>query len=274
LISLPKIIVSVCFIFPLNCASGSDPFITSAGARQAGMAYVSVMNSDLWSSFHNQAGLALNKSFSFGLNYENRFNLKELGTRSAGITIPSGKASLGIIYSHFGYINFRRQLAGIGTGIKLSKNISAGVQVDYFSEKTTGEYSNSKYITFEAGILLIPKENIRVGIHIFNPIPGSLRKNYLPMTLRTGAGITLSKELFAGTEVEITSGSTLILKTGFEYEAAKKIWIRGGYSTCNTSFSFGLGYALKTAMIDFSFVSHERLGITSSVSVIFNLNQK
>ena len=240
--SLPKISVSVLLFFFSLAASGGDPYRPSAGAGEAGMGYVCVMKNGFWSSFHNQATLANNNSFSFGFNYENRFNINELGTRSAGMIIPAGKASLGAIYSHFGYTDFKRDMTGLACGMKLSDKISAGLQVDYFSERTSGEYNNNQSVTCEAGLLITPKETTTIGIHIFNPVPNSLRKSFLPTSLRIGAGTNLNKLLFAGIEAEMSSGSKLIVRTGFEYEAAKKLWLRGGFCTDNNSFSFGLGF--------------------------------
>jgi len=270
--SLLKISVSVFSIFLSLTASGGDPYRPSAGAGEAGMEYVCIMKNGFWTSFHNQASLAHNNSFSFGFNYENRFSIKELGTRSAGITIPAGKASLGAVYSYFGYTDFKREMTGLACGIKLSDKISAGVQVDYLSERTSGEYNDNQSVTCETGLLVTPSENIRIGIHLFNPVPNSIRKTYLPTTLRVGAGTDLSKILFAGVEAEMSSGSKLIFRTGFEYEAAKKLWLRSGFSTNNSSFSFGLGYLTKIVQIDLGFLTHNKLGVTSSASLIFKIH--
>lgn len=271
LFSLQKISVSVCFVILSINAFAGDPYRSAAGARQAAMAYICVMNSDLWSSFHNQAGLALNKSLSLGFNYENRFNIKELGTRSLGVTIPAGKASVGTVYSYFGYSDFKRQMVGIACGLPLSGKISAGVQIDYFSERTSDEYNNNQLLTYEAGILVKASANVKVGIHLFNPVPNLIRKVKMPSGLRVGAGVNLAKDLFAGIETGMTTGQKLDVRTGFEYEAAKRFWLRGGFSSANSSFSFGFGYKSTPAMIDISFSTHEKLGITSSISIIFNI---
>jgi hypothetical protein len=236
------------------------------------MGYTCVMKNGLWTSFHNQASLAFNNSFSLGLNYENRFSIKELGTSSAGITIPAGKASLGAVYSHFGYSDFKRDMAGLACGIKLSDKISAGIQVDYYTERTSGEYSDYKSLTYETGLLFALSENTMLGIHLFNPIPNSIRKAFLPTRLRIGAGTYLNSLLFLGLEAEMSSGSNLLIRTGFEYEAAKKFWLRGGFCTNNSSFSFGVGYLSKIVQLDIGFITHEKLGMTSSVSLIFKIH--
>ena len=229
--SLPKISVSVLLLFFCLTASGGNPYHPSAGAGEAGKAYVCVMKQGFWSSFHNQALLSYNKSFSIGSNYENRFSIAELGTRSAGLIIPAGKASMGVVYSHFGYTDFKRDMTGLACGMKLSEKISAGLQIDYYSERTIGEYNKYQSVTCEAGLLVSPTDKTMIGIHIFNPVPNSLRKTFLPTTLRIGAGTHLNKLLFAGVEAEMGTDSNLNIRTGLEYEVAEKLWLRSGFNT-------------------------------------------
>ena len=270
--SLLKISVSFLLIFSSLTASGGDPYHPFAGADEAGTGYVCVMKNGFWSSFHNQATLANNKSFTAGINYENRFSITELGTRSAGLILPVWKTSLAGIYSHFGYSEYSRDMTGIACGMKLAKKISAGIQVDYFSERTAGEYINIQSVTCEAGLLISPSENTSIGIHIFNPVPNSLRKTFLPTSLRIGAGTNLNKLLFAGFETEMSTVSKPIIRLGFEYEAVKRLRLRGGFISENNSFSFGLGYLTSFVQMDIGFVTHEKLGVTSSISLIFKIH--
>jgi len=271
LFSLHKTSVAFCFIFLSASAIGGNPFFVRTGAGERGTGLVCVMKNGFWSSFSSQSLLAYNNSFSAGVNYENRFGIPELGTCTAGMIFPAGKSSLGVIYSNFGYPEFKRNMGGISCGMPLSRNVSAGVQIDYFSEIVQGEYDKIRFITFEAGAAFSLSEKATAVIHIFNPVPNSIRKSLLPSTLTAGAEIDLSKTLFAGAEAEMSTGENIIIRTGFEYEAAKKFWIRGGFSTENSSFSFGLGYLLKSMKIDLGFSTHERLGVTSSVSLVFKI---
>jgi len=269
--SLHKIPVSVLFLLFSSLASGGDPYFTPAGAAEAGMNYSCTMKQGFWSSFHNQALLADHRNLSAGISYENRFNISELGTRSAALILPAGKSTLGAFFSNFGYRDFMRQTAGISCGMRVSEKLSAGVQIDYFGEGSPGEYAKRHDLTFEAGVLLLADDNITIGIHLFNPVPNSLRKSYLPSSIRVGAGIKLSEVLFASSEIQAGTAIKLTFRTGFEYESVKNFRIRGGFCTENTSFSFGCGYGFKPVTIDLGFVTHERLGITSSASLIFRI---
>ena len=231
-----------------------------------------MVNEGFWSSFHNQALLAFNNSFLCGINYENRFGISELGTRTAGVVFPAGRASVAAIYSDFGYTDFKRDMAGVACGLKLSENIAVGVQIDYFSERTPGEYDNNQSITFETGIIVSPSDKIRIGFHLFNPVPNSLRKNNQPVSLVVGAAINLSKALYAAAEAEMSSGSYATLRTGFEYEALKNLMLRAGFITRNNSFCFGTGYQVGSVTLDIGFTTHEILGVTSVASLIFRIH--
>jgi hypothetical protein len=271
LFSLRKISVAFYIIFLSSSAIRSNPFVFRSGAGEKGTGLVCLNKNGFWSSFSNQSLLAYNKSSSAGINYENRFGIEELGTCSAGVIIPSGKSSMGIIYSHFGYPEYRRNMWGISCGMPVGKNVAAGVQVDYFSEILPGEYDNIRVITFETGAAFNLSEKVTAAIHLFNPVPNSIRRSILPSTLMAGAGINLSKTLFTGAEVEMSTDEIFIIRTGFEYEAAKKFRIRGGFSSANSSFSFGVGYLMKSLKIDLGFSTHDRLGVSSSASLIFKI---
>jgi len=274
LFSLHKISVSVFFIFLLYSASGADPYSFQTGAAESGMNYSCVMKPDFWSSFHNQALLPFNSGISFGVNYLNRFCIPELGNRTLGLTLVKERAGIGAFYNHFGNKDFSRHSAGLGCGLRLSEKISLGVQADFYYVRTNSEYNNRGILTFESGMLIKPTDKVVIGLHVFNPLPNSIRKSSLPSSLRVGAGIILNKGLFIGCEADMSTAGFLVLKTGFEFEAATRIIIRGGFSSENYSFSLGTGYVIKKLRIDVGFVSHQYLGISSSASLIFNLKNK
>ncbi len=269
--SLLKIFASVLCITLNLAAYGNDPLRSAVSAKEAGMGVVCLTESSFWGSFRNQALLSENRNFSAGLNYENRFSLKELGTRTVALKIPSGKTSFGIIWSDFGYSVFRRNFTGVSCGLKLSEKVSGGIQIDYLTDRGADDYAVHHTVTYETGFIVKPSEKTAIGIHIINAVPGSLRKRFLPSMLTIGAGTKLSDVLYAGAEADMSSASGLTLRTGFEYSTAKNLWLRGGYSSENNAFCFGIGYLTKIVQTDLSFVTHEKLGVTTSVSMVFKI---
>ncbi|MGB8491235.1 MAG: hypothetical protein WCE64_09260 [Bacteroidales bacterium] len=272
--SLRKISVSLLLVFLSLTASGGDPYFLPAGAAEAGMGYSCVAGSGFWAAFHNQAILGEVRYSAAGISYINRFGISELGTRSAAIIMPSGRAAVGGIFSHSGYRDFRRLSAGVACGMPITAKIAGGIQIDYLSEKTWGEYGAKQLLTFEAGVLISSSEKVRFGIHLFNPLPGSIRKTRLPSSIRAGVGAGLSKSLFVTAEVTMSTGRRPDLRTGMEYRIGENLQVRGGFCTESTSFSFGVGYRVKSIIVDFAAASHERLGITSVASVIFKIGTR
>jgi hypothetical protein len=274
LISLRIISVSFFLIISVLTADAGDPWRISAGAGEAGTAFSCISQNTFWSGFHNQAILADINAISAGINYENRFGMKELSVKSAAVIIPTGRAVIGGMYSNFGFSGFTRHSGILACGMKLSEKISAGTQIDFFSENTPLDYSKSNIMTFEAGLLMKPKENLRIGIHVFNPVRSMTGRLELPSRITLGAGMLLGNSLFAGAEAEMSSDKRVGIRAGFDYESMKRIRLRGGFSTENTSFAFGIGYVFDNLKIDIGFITHETLGITSSASMIFILNNK
>jgi hypothetical protein len=62
------------------------------------MGNASVSLYDVWSAHHNQAGLGFVRTISAGVNYENRFMVKEISTRGGALAIPVKAGTFGLVY--------------------------------------------------------------------------------------------------------------------------------------------------------------------------------
>jgi hypothetical protein len=236
------------------------------------MGTVTLTKPDFTGFFQNQALLAYNNSLALGANYESRFNLKELAYSSFGCVVPFGSGSFGAIYSQYGTTDLRRMFGGIAIGLELGERVAGGVQIDYIGENVYDGYNDTHTITIEIGTAIKFSEKTTIGINIFNPLPQHLRDNYLPSSISLGIGSNISDKVFLGAETLLTTGEKVIVKTGFQLEVVRNLFLRGGYTTENNSFCFGVGYRFKPVKIDFSFLAHETLGRSSSVSLVFLFN--
>ncbi len=87
------------------------------GGRSAGIGHASVTLSDVWSTHHNQAGLAYLENISAGVFYENRFLLKELGVQGGVLALPTKGGTFGISMSSFGYSLITKASTDWPTGV-------------------------------------------------------------------------------------------------------------------------------------------------------------
>ena len=101
------------------------------GTRPAGLANTYVMQSDLWSVYHNQAGLGFHDKMSLGFHHENRFVAEEFSLHALAFTYPFKPGTFGISYSYFGYEDYNVSKIGLGFGKHFGSSLAAGVQLNY-----------------------------------------------------------------------------------------------------------------------------------------------
>lgn len=269
--ALQKIKISLLFLVLSIAVQAQNPYRLAAGARQTGLAYTSVATEGFWASFHNQGALGLERKLSFGLNHESRFGIAELSNKTFGLILPTGRGALGAVYSYYGYSEYNRHTMGLSYGLMIGKKLSAGVQTDLYSTRQAGNYENTNELTFEAGILFLPVQSLKIGLHVYNPLPNSLRNNDLPTVIKLGTAYKFSSLFMAAIELEALSTGSNVVRFGMEYEALTNLYLRGGVLTNPFGFSFGAGYSGRIFQLDIGFITHENLGLTPSLSLVLFL---
>ncbi|MCA1757023.1 MAG: hypothetical protein LC649_06160 [Bacteroidales bacterium] len=251
--------------------SGQNPYALSAGAREASMAYADIASAGFWSSFHNQALLGYYKNFTLAMSHESRFGIAELSNKTFGLIIPSGHGSIGAAYSYYGYSDFNRHTAALAYGMMIGENITAGVQADLYSTRQWGNYSNYNEITFEAGLTWQPADPLTLAFHLYNPLPPPVRPENIPTVISTGLSYRFSERFMAAFEYAAGSNQINSLKAGCEGQVLDLLFLRGGLMTEPFGYSFGAGYRSRLFQADLSFITHENLGLTPSVSLLVNI---
>ena len=270
-ISHLKIALIILFISATFLANAqyNRPF----GARQAGMGNSGVTLSDIWSSYHNQAGLAGLEGISAGASFSNAFNIKELGTKSFATGMPVSKiGSFGINYTYFGYELYNESKFGLAYAMALGKRISAGVQIDYFLTRMYGEYGKKGIAVGEIGIIAEPFDNFKAGVHLFNPWMAKMadyQDERVPTILRIGLGYNFSEKIVLTIEGEKDIEQAAVFRSGIEYILIENLFLRAGVSTNPTQFSFGLGYNYIGIQLDISFTNHQQLGYTTQFGLSY-----
>ena len=197
------------------------------GARAAALGGASITLSDVYSAQNNQAGLGFVKNTSVGAYYENRFLLKQLSYSSFVGALPIKMGTFGLVYTGYGYSAFKQSKLGVGYGMKLSENFSAGVQLNYLSYRI-GDATYGKASTFcvEMGLQGKLSKNVIVAAHLYNPNRAKITEynnEKLASQLKFGLQYILSKQLMIIAEAEKGSYTNVNFKGGLEYAPAKAL---------------------------------------------------
>ena len=233
-----------------------------SGARQSGMSGSGVIISDIWSSYHNQAGLSDLEGFSAGLFYSNMFNMPDLRETSFAVAVPVVKyGSAGLNYSYSGNPASNFSKFGFAYAKRLGKRITAGIQIDYLRLAQLN-YGNSGTAVGEIGFIAEPIKNLYLGAHIFNPWRAKLNgtEDYISSVLRIGAGYNFSEKVLVTAETEKDIDKPIVFRAGTEYNMIAGLFLRAGVALNPVKYSFGLGYNYKNITADVAYISHNILG--------------
>jgi hypothetical protein len=239
------------------------------GSRAAALANAVVMDSGIWSVYHNQAGLGDFHNLSIGFHNENKYVIPEASLHALAFTIPVKAGTFGLSYSYFGYSKYNENKIGIGFGKKLGEKFSAGVQMNYHYIYVIGEYENRHALSAEGGIQYTPIQAIRIGLHVFNPTRSHFSPtniDTLATTLRAGFSFTPLEKLWMAVETEKNISENLRIKGGIEYEIHEGLFLRTGIITHPVQNTFGLGFNIRRINADVAFSHDPKLGFTPHFS--------
>lgn len=247
-----------------------------AGARSSSLASASVSLTDVWSSFNNQAGLAFLKTPALGFHYENKFLVKEYALQAGVIALPHKPGTVAVSYRYFGFSKYHEAKVGLAYAMKLHRNISVGVQVNYHQTYMAEGYGSHHALTFEAGLMYTPAENLFIGAHVFNPNRAKssvIQEEYIPTVYRIGAGYNILNKATLLFETEKDLERSPVYKGGLEINAFKNLDFRVGFGSDYIEYTFGLGYKSRRLNFDLAFSHHYILGFTPHGSVTFNIGK-
>lgn len=247
------------------------------GARSAAMGNASVAMSDVWSTHHNQAGLAFMRQISVGANYENRFLIKELSIKSGVVAIPIKFGTIGLSIRNFGYSLYRENKYNLSFAKAFGDKFAAAFAFNYLTTKIAERYGNSAAFVGEVGLQAKPINDLTIGAHLYNPTRAMLSKKAaerLPTIIRFGINYNLSKKVIFALETEKDLSKKTVFKAGVEYAAVKELYLRMGIATNPVLSSFGFGIHLKNFNLDLAANYHQVLGITSQISLAYQFETK
>lgn len=256
-------------------AGGFDP---PTGARRTalGGAY-SAIQGDIWTLFHNPAGLTRLEGISGGLHLERRFLLQDLNYGAFGVAMPfQQKHVAGLDYSGSGFSLYKESRIGLSYGVEVVDRLSLGVKGNYYLVSIP-EYGTASAFSVDVGLLTRISEELALGFRAFNASQSRLKTEAgekLPVAYSAGVAWQAGEKALIVADVEKTIDFPLSFNSGLEYAFHKMFKARAGFSTYPVTFNVGVGFEARNIQVDFTNAFHERLGYTPQLSLSYVFKRK
>ena len=242
------------------------------------IANTSVANTENWSAFTNPANIGYVDEISFGFQYENRFLLSELSTKSLQFAIPTSLINTALSASYFGFSQYNEILLGIGFSRNFSDKFSLGLQFNYINAyfKTPNRYYGSFFPQFGLNYSLSSKFNL--GFSVYNPFQSVIKSPFstkqLPSIFSLGGAYKISPEFVFLFQADKEVSSDYRFALGAEYNMLQFLTVKGGiYHNGYLVPCFGFKTDLGTLSLDLNAELHPLLGLVSLASVRYSLKK-
>lgn len=262
-------ILLICLPLLAHAGGENDP----PGARSAGMANAGLNYTDIWSIYHNQAGLGYIQGPTASIFYENKFLISNFAYAGFAGALPLGNGTIGVSYTNFGYSAYKEGKIGLAYGMKLSEKFAVGLQLNYHTLRIDADgYGNKGAVTADVGFRLQVSERVSLAAHISNPTRAKLNDfddERIPSVIRLGGAYKISDDLLASGEVEKDIDMNPIFRAGIEYQPVDILFLRVGASSNPGLFAFGFGLNLEAFKLDLSTTYHSVLGYSPQIALTY-----
>ncbi|NLO71438.1 MAG: hypothetical protein GX102_10990 [Porphyromonadaceae bacterium] len=241
------------------------------------IANTSVAVRNEWNAFQNTAALAHIEKAEASVQFENRFMLKELSTRSIQGGLKTSAVNVGISYSFHGYSVYHEMIGGVGIARNFDDKFSMGVQFNYytayFSADEESRYRGALLTQFGVLSKIFPK--LTVGFHTFNPFQSSIKAENsvkkLPSIFSIGTNYAFSDNLIWLTQIDKEVSSNFRFATGFEYTMIDQVTVKlGAYAMDYLVPALGFGLHFGDFHIHLNGELHPLLGLNTIANLKYS----
>jgi hypothetical protein len=236
------------------------------------IAQTSVSDTHSWTAFNNPAILGYLKKSEFGFQYENRYLLPELSTKSAQVGYASKLVNAGVSFSHFGYSLYHEMLMGIGFARNFSDKFAMGVQFNYYTAYFSASNSYRGALLPQIGLSTKLSSNFSIGFNTFNPFQTNIQTEFvvkrIPSVLSLGSEYYFSPEFVWLTQIDKEVSSNYRFATGFEYQMLEYLSIKlGAYGSGYLVPCIGLGFNADSFLVELNCELHPLLGLNTLAAI-------
>ena len=257
----------ICILTTLCYAQISNIIPTSSA-----IAKTTVSDLQNWSAFNNPANIGYLEIPEIGLQFENRYLIPELSTKSVQFGLPTKLLNAGLSFSHFGYSLYNEMMLGIGFARNFGDKFALGLQFNYYSAFFNASNSYRGELLPQIGLSVKLSPTFNVGFNTFNPFQSNIQTEFvtkrLPSIFSLGTEYFFMPDLVWRTQVDKEVSSNYSFATGFEYQMLQNFKVKlGAYGSDYLVSCLGLGFKTGSFGIDLNCDLHPLLGLNTTAAV-------
>ena len=241
------------------------------GARSLGLGGTSLTMNDVYSVYNNPGAFGALESTAIGVNFENRFLLKELSTQSLAAGYHTENAgNFGLHFQQYGFNLYREFQGGLVYGRKLANHFYGGMSVQFHSIQLGENYGSRFTASGSLGVFYEASEALRFGVRVQNisrTVLSTFEDERLPTRFGLGMAYIFSEKVQWTVEAEKAVVHPLNIKSGLEIHPHEVIYLRLGVNSYPFQSTFGLGLQLGELSFDMAAIWHNQLGMSPSAGL-------
>ena len=246
--------------------------ITNVLPSSVSIANTSASDTKNWQAFSNPSNLGYKEDIEIGSQFENKFIIPELSTKSFQVVLPTKLLNTGLSFSHFGYSQYHEMMFGVGFARNFSDKFAMGLQFNYYTAYSVATDSYSGAFLPQLGLSIKLSPTFNLGFQSFNPFQSNIKTDFitkrLPSIFSLGTECFFTPELVWRTQMDKELNSNYRFATGFEYQMLQKICLKmGTYATDYLVPCLGLGFDIGHLGVDLNCELHPLLGLNTLAAV-------
>lgn len=261
------LLIAFLFCFSLSAQSTHESL---GGAEIMSIGYVQAGLKGNHALYGNVAGLTDVQKYGVNVGYLRRYNLNELSTISAAGSYNLDWATVGVMFSQFGYDEYSENKIGLGIAKKLFDNLSIGAMVNMLGYNTK-EYGSVNKLNFEVGLQGKITKSFTMGAYFFSPAKiETTNVNDIPSRIAVGFNYAASKKANIYADITKNANRDPEFNFGVDYRIVPELGLRFGGNVSRSALYFGAAYTFnKSARAVAAYGYDNRLGGTPGVSLSY-----
>lgn len=242
----------------------------SAKAASLGGSFIT--QHSLFCSFHNVAGLAFTNENSLAIGTRNNYLINELTDFYALANFgKTKKYSLAADFFYYGFSAYQQFEFGANYSTKIAENYSIGVRLKYAVNAMPQEQLTRQLLTSSIGFLG-QSNHWRYGATAINILQSQWQgatETVEPTGIAIGLGYFFNKETAVTIDYYKYQNLHADVRFGINYQPAKQLDLRVGFSTLQPTFTFGVGILLPQVTVNIAAAWHQQLGFSPVIDGVY-----